>query len=78
MLIFITFFQAFDLKFASKICVQLMDKNEPLVWTLCVELGIHNDVIDVDLKIKLLSFAVFNCPVGNIVSIIELRLFNTY
>lgn len=54
-------------------CVQLMDKNEPLVWPLCVELGIHNDIIDVDLKIKLLSFAVLNCPVEKIVSIIEFR-----
>lgn len=70
--------QANDLKFASKMCVQLMDKNEPLVWPLCVELGINNDIIEVDLKIKFLSFAVLNCPVEKIVSIIELRYFNTY
>ncbi|XP_026806626.1 neuroblastoma-amplified sequence-like [Rhopalosiphum maidis] len=66
-------YQANDLKFASKICVQLMDKNEPSVWPLCVELGVHNDIIDIDLKIKVLSFAVLNCPVEKIVSIIELR-----
>lgn len=61
------------MKFASKICIQLMDKNEPSVWPLCIELGVHNDIIDIDLKIKVLSFAVLNCPVEKIVSIIELR-----
>ncbi|CAH1737258.1 unnamed protein product [Aphis gossypii] len=66
-------YQANDLKFASKICVQLMDKNEPSAWPLCIELGVHNDIIDIDLKIKVLSFAVLNCPVEKIVSIIELR-----
>ncbi|KAF0758392.1 neuroblastoma-amplified sequence-like, partial [Aphis craccivora] len=66
-------YQANDLKFASKICIQLMDKNEPSVWPLCIELGVHNDIIDIDLKIKVLSFAVLNCPVEKIVSIIELR-----
>ncbi|KAL5242667.1 hypothetical protein ACI65C_010077 [Semiaphis heraclei] len=66
-------YQANDLKFASKICVQLMDKNEQSVWPLCIELGVHNDIIDIGLKIKLLSFAVLNCPVEKIVSIIELR-----
>jgi len=50
-----------------------MDKNEPSVWPLCIELGVHNDIIDIGLKIKLLSFAVLNCPVEKIVSIIELR-----
>lgn len=61
------------MKFASKICVQLMDKNEPSVWPLCIELGTHNDIIDISLKIKVLSFAILNCPVEKIVSIIELR-----
>lgn len=61
------------MKFASKTCVQLMDKDEPSVWPLCIELGVHNDIIDIDLKIKVLSFAVLNCPVEKIVSIIELR-----
>lgn len=50
-----------------------MDKNEPSVWPLCVELGIHNDVFDTGLKRKILSFAVLNCPVEKIVPIIELR-----
>lgn len=50
-----------------------MDKNEPSVWSLCVELVLHNDIIDIGLRIKILSFAVFNCPVDKIVSIIELR-----
>jgi len=50
-----------------------MDKNEPSVWPLCIELGVHSDIIDIDLKIKVLSFAVLNCPVEKIVSIIELR-----
>lgn len=50
-----------------------MDKNEPSVWPLCVELGIHDDIVDINLKIKTLSFAVLNCPVEKIVSITELR-----
>ncbi|VVC25640.1 WD40/YVTN repeat-like-containing domain,WD40-repeat-containing domain,Neuroblastoma-amplified sequence [Cinara cedri] len=66
-------YQANDLKFSSKMCIQLMDKNEPSVWSLCVELALHNDIIDIGLRINLLSFAVFNCPVDKIVSIIELR-----
>lgn len=61
------------MKFASKVCIQLMDKNEPSVWSLCVELVLHNDIIDIGLRIKILSFAVFNCPVDKIISIIELR-----
>lgn len=50
-----------------------MDKNEPAIWSLCVELVLHNDIIDIGLRIKMSSFAVFNCPVDHIVSIIELR-----
>lgn len=50
-----------------------MDKNESSVWPLCVELGVHNDIVDIDLKVKMLSFAVLNCPVNKLVSIIELR-----
>lgn len=50
-----------------------MDKNESSVWPLCIELGVHDNVIDIDLKIKVLSFAVLHCPVEKIVSIIELR-----
>lgn len=50
-----------------------MDKNEPLAWQLCVKLGTHNNIDDISLKIKMLSFAVMNCSVDNIVSIIELR-----
>jgi len=50
-----------------------MDKNESSVWPLCIELGVHNDIIGIGLKIRLLSFAVLNCPVEKIVSIIELR-----
>lgn len=50
-----------------------MDKNEPSVWPLCVELGIHNEIVDMSLKVKALSFAVLNCPEDKIVSIAELR-----
>lgn len=61
------------MKFASKTCVQLIDKNEPSAWPLCVELGVHNDIVDIGLKIKVLSFAVLNCPVEKVISVIELR-----
>jgi len=50
-----------------------MDKKEPSVWPLCVELGIHDDIVDMGFKVKVLSFAVLNCPVDKIVSIIEIR-----
>lgn len=50
-----------------------MDKNESSVWPLCVELGVHNDIVDMDLKVKMLSFAILNCPVNKLVSITELR-----
>lgn len=50
-----------------------MDKNESSVWPLCVELGVHNDIVDMDLKVKMLSFAVLNCPVDKLVYITELR-----
>lgn len=50
-----------------------MEKNESLAWKLCVKLGTHDEIVDINLKINMLSFAVMNCPVDNIVSIIELR-----
>jgi len=50
-----------------------MNKNEPSVWPLCVDLGVHNDIVEMDLKMKMLSFAVLNCPVDKLVSVIELR-----
>lgn len=50
-----------------------MNKNESSVWPLCVELGVHNDIVDMVLKVKMLSFAILNCPVNKLVSITELR-----
>ncbi|XP_050419826.1 NBAS subunit of NRZ tethering complex-like [Adelges cooleyi] len=66
-------YNANDIKFASKTCVQLMEKDESPVWSLCYELGKQHEIIDINLRKKMLSYAVLNCPADKVVSIVNLR-----
>lgn len=62
-----------DLDVAAQMCNSLRLANQPVGWKVCVQLAEHDEVLDLGLKSKLMSYALVHCPSENIEGLLQLQ-----